>query len=74
MGYIGAVIPLTAMMIILSGNHFALWLIVIITGTAVLSVNLSAMPTKVTIPTLTISLVINIVIILYCLFRLIAGA
>ena len=74
LGYIGAVIPLTAMMIILSGNHFALWLIVIITGTAVLSVNLSAMPTKVTIPTLTISLVINIVIILHCLFRLIAGA
>lgn len=72
LGYVGAVIPLTAILIILSGNHFALWLIIIITGTAVLSVNLSAMPTKITIPTLVMAIFINILVMLYCTISLIA--
>ncbi len=70
LGYIGGIIPLTAMLIILSGNSFALWLIIIIAETAVLSVNLSAMPTKITIPTLFVSIGISVVILLYCLIRL----
>ena len=70
LGYIGGIIPLTAMLIILSGNNFVLWLIIIIAGTSVLSVNLSAMPTKVTIPTLFISIGISVIIMLYCLIRL----
>src|SRR5918993_2031323 len=58
--------PLTLFAIILSGNYFAFWIVAIAAMGASLITNLAAMPTKVTIPTLFISLIVDIAIIISC--------
>lgn len=57
----------TVMMIIFTGNHFILWPFALGAMVACLIVNLGAMPTKITIPVLFFSLVVDLVIILICI-------
>ena len=59
--------PLTLFAIILSGNIFAFWIVAIAAMGASLITNLAAMPTKVTIPVLFFSLIIDIAIIISCI-------
>ena len=59
--------PLTLFAIILSGNIFAFWIVAIAAMGASLITNLAAMPTKVTIPILFFSLVVDIAIIISCI-------
>ncbi len=60
--------PLTAAMVLLTGNLFIFWPFIITAMGASLVVNLTAQPTRVTIPVLFLSLVIDAVIIGICLF------
>ena len=59
--------PITLFFIILSGNLFAFWILAIAAMGASLITNLAAMPTKVTIPTLFLSLLIDVAIIISCI-------
>jgi hypothetical protein len=59
--------PITLFFIILSGNVFTFWILAIAAMGASLITNLAAMPTKVTIPTLFLSLVIDVAIIISCI-------
>ncbi len=64
MGLIGTVLPLTLLsVLLLSGNNFTLWIIVLSVNTPVLALNLAAQPPKVTIPVMLVSLIIDIVVI-----------
>src|SRR5436190_15346062 len=64
MGLIGTVLPLTLLsVLLLSGNNFTLWIIVLSANTPVLALNLAAQPPKVTIPVMLASLIIDIVVI-----------
>lgn len=58
--------PLTLFAIILSGNFFAFWIMAIAAMGLSLITNLAAMPTKVTIPALFFSLLIDIAIVVSC--------
>lgn len=58
---------ITVMMIIFTGNHFILWPFALGSMVACLIVNLGAMPTKITIPVLFFSIVVDLVIILFCI-------
>lgn len=58
---------ITVMVIIFSGNHFILWPFALGSMVACLIVNLGAMPTKITIPVLFFSLVVDLAIILICI-------
>jgi hypothetical protein len=53
----------TVAMILLTGNHFILWPFAIGAMAACLVVNLAAMPTRITIPVLFLSVLIDLVII-----------
>ena len=57
--------PIALFAIVLSGNAFALWILAIVAMISCLITNLAAMPTKVTIPTFFISIVVDIAIIAY---------
>lgn len=57
----------TVMMIILTGNHFIFWPFAIAAMSMCLISNLAALPTKITIPILFFSVLIDVVIIALCL-------
>jgi hypothetical protein len=57
----------TVMMIILTGNHFIFWPFAIAAMGMCLISNLAALPTKITIPVLFFSVLIDVVIIALCL-------
>lgn len=57
----------TVMVILLTGNHFIFWPFAIGAMAACLIVNLAALPTKITIPVLFLSLLIDLTIIAICL-------
>lgn len=57
---------ITAMMVLLTGNHFIFWPFVIAAMASCVVVNLAAMPTKITIPIFFFSLVIDLAIIVIC--------
>lgn len=57
----------TVMMIVLTGNHLIFWPFAIAAMAMCLISNLAALPTKITIPILFLSLLIDIVIIALCL-------
>jgi hypothetical protein len=56
--------PFVLAVVFFSGNHFFYWPAAIIAMMACLVVNLSGLPTKVTLPVFFISLIIDVVIIL----------
>lgn len=61
----GTVITIITMMVVAAtGNHFIFWPIAIVAMGACLITNLSAMPTKVTIPTFFISVLVDLGIII----------
>jgi hypothetical protein len=67
MGGIGAIVPFTLLAIVFgAGNSFTLWVITCIVNVPILAVNLSAQPTKITLPVLFSAWVINAVIVAYC--------
>jgi len=57
----------TTMVILFTGNHFIFWPFAIGAMASCLIVNLAAMPTKITIPILFFSLLVDLVIIVICL-------
>ncbi len=57
----------TTMVILLTGNHFIFWPFAIGAMATCLIANLAAMPTRITIPVLFISLLVDLVIIGICL-------
>ena len=58
---------MTALAIILTGNHIIFWPIAIFAMGMTLVTNLAAMPTKVTIPVFFLSLLIDLGIIIACI-------
>lgn len=58
---------ITVMMIIFTGNHFIFWPFAIAAMGMCLVSNLAALPTKITIPILFFSVLIDVVIIAMCL-------
>jgi len=67
---VGAAIPLTAAAVmLLGGNSFFLWLIILAINVPVLIMNLSAMPTKYTIPALFGAWAVEVLIIIYCVIH-----
>ena len=59
---------LTMFAVILAGNHFIFWPFVIGAMAITLICNLAAMPTKITIPVFFFSVIVDLVIIITCLF------
>lgn len=60
--------PITMFAIVLSGNIFFFWILAILAMSVVLITNLAAMPTRITIPVLLVSILIDLAIIIYCVF------
>ena len=58
--------PLALFAIVLSGNHIALWAVALVAMGATLVTNLSAMPTKITIPVFLSTVLIDLAIIIAC--------
>ena len=58
---------ITTMIIVFTGNHFIFWPFAIAAMAMCLISNLAALPTKITIPILFFSLLIDVVIIALCL-------
>lgn len=59
--------PLTLGFVILTGNNFVFWPWVIAAIGMSLVANLAALPTKITIPAFFLSLLIDLVVIVYCI-------
>ena len=59
---------LTMFAVVLAGNHFIFWPFVIGAMAITLISNLAAMPTKITIPVFFFSVIIDLAIIITCLF------
>lgn len=67
---VGAAIPLTAAAVmLLGGNSFFLWMVMLAINVPVLIMNLAAMPTKATIPALFGAWAVEVLIILYCVIH-----
>ncbi len=62
--------PITAMFVYLGGNNMLLFTLVIAMMGATLVTNLAAMPTKITLPVFISSVLIDLVIIISCLFMM----
>ncbi len=62
---------LTVAVILLTGNNFIFWPFAIGAMSASLISNLAALPTKITIPILFLTILIDLAIIVICLFSLI---
>jgi hypothetical protein len=60
--------PITIMAVLLAGTNLFLFVLTMIAMGAVLVTNLAAMPTKITLPVLIISILIDIAIIFSCVF------
>lgn len=62
---------ITVAVILATGNNFIFWPFAIAAMAASLITNLAALPTKITIPTLLITVLVDIAIIAICLINLI---
>jgi len=60
--------PLTIFAIILSGNSMVLWAIAMGAMVMTLTTNLAALPTKITIPTFLFSVILDLGVIISCIF------
>lgn len=59
--------PLTVMAVLLAGTNMFLFMLAIVAMGMALVTNLAAMPTKITIPVLAISIIIDIAIVIACI-------
>ncbi len=66
-GHACVITIITLLAIIFSGNNFTLWVFTMIGITACLVVNLAALPTKITIPVFLLSVLIDVIIIAFCI-------
>lgn len=66
MGHGAILTPLTIMAVLMAGNSLALFMITISAMAMVLVVNLAAMPTKVTIPVLVLSILVDLGVLIAC--------
>jgi hypothetical protein len=60
--------PLTVMAVLLAGTNLTLFILAIVAMGMALVTNLAALPTKITIPVLVLSVLMDIAIIIYCTF------
>jgi hypothetical protein len=60
--------PVTIMAVLLAGTNLVLFILAIVAMGAVLVTNLAAMPTKITLPVLIVSILVDIAIIFSCVF------
>ncbi len=60
--------PLTVMAVLLAGTNLTLFILALVAMGIALVTNLAALPTKITIPALLLSVVMDIAIVVYCLF------
>lgn len=67
------VTPITIFFVYLTGMNFVLFTIALASMTAALIVNLSAMPTKITIPVLAASVVVDILVVVAAFGLTLAG-
>lgn len=68
LGQIGVALPCTLFAIlVLAGNNFSLWVLACVVNTPVLAITLAAQPTKITLPALFFSWVVNAMIIIFSL-------
>jgi hypothetical protein len=70
MGHACVLTPLTLFFIMYSGNNLVLWPFAMVAMVLVLITNLSAQPTKVTIPVFFFSLLLDVIIIVDCIINL----
>jgi hypothetical protein len=59
--------PLVVLAIVSSGNNFILWITAMVAMGITLVVNLAAQPTKITIPTFLISILIDVAVVIACI-------
>jgi hypothetical protein len=64
--------PITTLAIAFSGNSIILWALAIAAMGATLVSNLAAMPTRITIPVLFLSILIDMGIVISCMVSLVA--
>src|SRR4051812_24719121 len=62
------VTPLTVMAVLLAGTNLTLFMLALIAMSISLVTNLAALPTKITIPALVLSVLMDVAIIIYCAF------
>ncbi len=70
MGHACFLTPLTLFFIMFSGNNLVLWPFAMLSMVMVLSTNLAAQPTKITIPVFFLSLLLDVIIIVDCIINL----
>lgn len=66
-----ALTPITLFAVVLGGNNFVFWILALVAMGASLVTNLAALPTKITIPTFILSVMIDLAIIVFCLVNMI---
>lgn len=66
LGHIGVILPLTLVAVLNAGNNIVLWMIACTVNVPVLTLNLAAQSTKITLPALFFAWFVNAVIIAYC--------
>jgi len=64
--------PLVVFLVSVTGNNFNLWMAAMVAMGVTLIVNLAAQPTKITIPTFFLSIVVDIAIIIACIVQSVA--
>ena len=62
-----AITPITIAIIIITGNYFPFWIITILAMASTVITNLAALPTRYTIPTFFLSIVVDLIVILSCI-------
>jgi hypothetical protein len=70
MGHACVLTPLTLFFIMYSGNNLVLWPFAMVAMVLVLITNLSAQPTKITIPVFFLSVLLDVIIIVDCIINL----
>lgn len=70
MGHACVLTPLTLFFIMYSGNNLVLWPFAMVAMVLVLTTNLAAQPTKITIPVFFLSLLLDVIIIVDCIINL----
>lgn len=66
-----ALTPITLFAIILSGNFIGFWVVALVAMGMTLVTNLAAMPTKITIPVFLLSVLMDLSVMLTCIYLMI---
>jgi hypothetical protein len=65
--------PVIVLAVTMTGNNLILWMAAMIAMGITLIVNLAALPTKITIPTFVLSIIIDIAILITCIIQYAGG-